>query len=298
MRLQWRSNPAQVLSELFQGRMCDFLGVKAENDEPIMLINLTTSFEKANGLGIGDLVNEVVFSIKRIFDEHFAGSTQAMVNEILDYEQVKDKLWIRLISSECYQKYYGNAVVRQFHDMYQMISINYGDYSIVVFNEHLEEYGIKEDEIFADALDSMMKSEGIELTSLANIIMPGDESIVEFDEFDDEMAPMWCLSNQLKNYGASVILYPGALEKIAETWDDSFYVIPSSVHEFLLIPTREFEIMGMDKNHMRGLIKEINRTMVDEKDRLSDNLYYYDHETKTLTQCFGERKEELKLKAV
>ena len=50
---------------------------------------------------------------------------------------------------------------------------------------------------------------------------------------------MMILTNSRKTYGACCILYPKVLEQLAERVDGDYYLIPSSVHEFILLPERD-----------------------------------------------------------
>lgn len=74
-----------------------------------------------------------------------------------------------------------------------------------------------------------------------------------------------------KTYGACSILYPGMLEQLAERIGGDYYMIPSSVHEFLLVP-RERE---QDREELKKMIAEVNRTELPPEEVLSDHLYLY-----------------------
>ena len=88
------------------------------------------------------------------------------------------------------------------------------------------------------------------------------------------------LSNETRQFGAISMLYPEVLKKFCvEKMIDGVFVIPSSIHEVLL--------MIADKNmadveYIRRMIKEVNNENVSEVERLSDSLYYYDVATDTL----------------
>ena len=53
---------------------------------------------------------------------------------------------------------------------------------------------------------------------------------------------------------------------------DGVYMIPSSVHEFLLL-VMDKEYVNCD--YVKQMIKEANRESLEKEDVLSDNLYYY-----------------------
>lgn len=116
---------------------------------------------------------------------------------------------------------------------------------------------------------------------------PLDEVIRELgceldQEFPQESCglPMYLLTNVQKFLGASVILYPGLLHKIGEWLEDDFYILPSSIHECILVPART----ACSKRLLEEMVAEVNRAQVPESERLSDSVYYY--QTKEDSICF------------
>ncbi len=96
------------------------------------------------------------------------------------------------------------------------------------------------------------------------------------EAFPDEI-PMKVLTNSKRSSGAVCILYPGVLEEVAaERMGGDFYIIPSSVHEVILLP----DDGRLLEENLKEMIFEVNRTKVDPEEVLSDNLYYYDAERK------------------
>lgn len=90
---------------------------------------------------------------------------------------------------------------------------------------------------------------------------------------------MYVLTNSLRSFGAACILYDDMLEKIGENIEENYYLLPSSIHEMIIVP----ESNSPSRAHLNEMITEVNQTMVDEEDFLSDRVYYYDCETKTLS---------------
>ena len=88
-------------------------------------------------------------------------------------------------------------------------------------------------------------------------------------ESDDFM--MYVLSNGENWLGSGVIAYPKILDMAAEKLGGSFYIIPSSIHEVILLPASL-----IDPEPVVSIIKEVNKSVVSPEERLSDNLYYYD----------------------
>ena len=85
---------------------------------------------------------------------------------------------------------------------------------------------------------------------------------------------MYVLSNKSRVEGAACMLYPNLIQDFAEAIQSSFYIIPSSIHELLLLPTKHFE----ESQEVTSMIQEINDTQVSVEEILSYSLYLYDRE--------------------
>lgn len=88
--------------------------------------------------------------------------------------------------------------------------------------------------------------------------------------------PMRVLSNSKRVHGAASILYPGVLERIAEAEENSIYIIPSSIHEVILLTDEGVS----SAESLRNMIAEVNSTQVAPEEVLSDSLYRYDFKGK------------------
>ena len=87
------------------------------------------------------------------------------------------------------------------------------------------------------------------------------------------------MSNQKGIYGAAAIFYPGILKRLAERKGTSLFLIPSSIHEFIIIPDNGL----YNPRDLEDMLREVNRTEVSLDETLSDNLYYYSYEKEKLS---------------
>lgn len=71
--------------------------------------------------------------------------------------------------------------------------------------------------------------------------------------------------------GAGVILYPDLLKSFANRIGGGFFILPSSVHEVILVPLSE----DLDIDEIKNMVYEINREHLEEVDILSDDVYVY-----------------------
>ena len=86
--------------------------------------------------------------------------------------------------------------------------------------------------------------------------------------------------------GFSVVLYPEALKDFAASAGKDLYILPSSLHEALLFPADK----SITPQELQGIVREVNASVVDGKDRLSDNVYYYDRQRNELSMAGEEGK--------
>ena len=83
---------------------------------------------------------------------------------------------------------------------------------------------------------------------------------------------MYVLTNKQKMFGAGVIFYPGILELIESILGDHFYILPSSVHECILVPDQG----QYSRIELKRMVKEVNDSQVEDEEILSYEIYYYD----------------------
>lgn len=97
-------------------------------------------------------------------------------------------------------------------------------------------------------------------------------------------------------HGAGVLAYNDFMEKASERVNNqSFFILPSSIHELLIIPDNG----NFDLKSLENMVKEVNATTVDPADQLTDNVYHYDAQNKVfeLGEKFVERQAAKEEKA-
>ena len=88
--------------------------------------------------------------------------------------------------------------------------------------------------------------------------------------------PMRILSNRKRVQGAACILYPDVLEQLSAQAGGNLYILPSSIHEVILLADGG----GEEPELLKEMIFDVNRTQVEPEEILSDSLYYYDRTNK------------------
>ena len=97
-------------------------------------------------------------------------------------------------------------------------------------------------------------------------------------ENDEDRIPMYVLSNKQKLQGAACMFYPDILKNFAEEKNSDLYILPSSIHEVILLPA----VGDLEKEGLLEMVTEINKTQVQECDVLADSVYYYNRKLQQL----------------
>ena len=93
----------------------------------------------------------------------------------------------------------------------------------------------------------------------------------EYEEDIQQQVPMYVLSNKSRVHGAACILYPDILKDFAAVVEKDLYVLPSSIHEVILLPAEGTE----DSEQLKLMVHEINESQVEDEEVLSDSVYFY-----------------------
>lgn len=198
-----------------------------------------------------------------------------------DYEQVKPHLGYKLINYEMnralleeipYKRYLDLAIVC----FCNIVDDRIGNGTILIRNEHLDIWNVKAEEMIADSMKNMQKMFPPELLNMSQVLK---------ELYDDPAGliaaklPMYVLTVRERVFGAAGLLYDGQLESIAETVEDDFYLLPSSIHEVIIFPKK----IGTDENYLSQMVDEINHEQLDREEILSNHAYLYTRLTKEIT---------------
>lgn len=148
-----------------------------------------------------------------------------------------------------------------------------GEYRAVVTESLLDSIGISRDELFDTAVSNSVEKDPPVLFELSELLSLGHDICANLlDKAPGTILPapdsLYLLSNKDSFRGAAALFYPGVAEKICELMGGTFYVLPSSVHEVLILPFSEG-----DPQKLADIICSANKTVVDKSDFLSDDLY-------------------------
>lgn len=203
-----------------------------------------------------------------------------------NFDKVRDRICYKLVNYEENEELLKEIPHFQFLDMavcfyYSYFEEKIGKGSILIHNSHLELWKTDKEALKELAKANTPRIFPADFCSMETILMNvyGDqeedrqeESFEEIEELSE--IPMYVLTNTARIFGAAVIMYEDVLKKIADRLQCSLLIIPSSVHEVILLKD-DGETEG---ENIKKMIREVNETQVEPEERLSDSLYRYDRE--------------------
>ena len=99
------------------------------------------------------------------------------------------------------------------------------------------------------------------------------------DPADDDAIPMYVLTNHLRLNGSATFLYDGILEAFSQKYDMDIFILPSSIHEVILVPANGI----ITKKTLQHMVKEVNTQEISDQERLSNQVYIFHKETHMIT---------------
>ena len=199
-----------------------------------------------------------------------------------DYQKAKSKIVMRLVNYERNKKLLQSVPHKRFLDFaiifYCLLKVDATQQaSILIYREHLQYWKVDCDDLYDVALCNTPRLLSHYFENMHSLLK---EVIHETaGTSDDDLFPMYILSNEYRTYGATVLLYPNLLSNLADSFGKDLVVLPSSVHEVLLLPVDG----SPDLKYYTEMVQEVNETQLADDEVLSDHAYLYSRATRLLT---------------
>lgn len=223
-----------------------------------------------NGLPIDDIIESI---LDIYYDVKFEHSWQ--VDSIKDFDIIQKKIVYKIINADKNERLLQTLPYNSYLDFaivyYILFDIDAsGTATIPITTDLLNAWHTDVETIHQIALKNTPKLLPYSFKPMRVVIdellaVPCINQIQENDL-------MFVLTNSLRSFGAACILYDNILHQIGTLLNDSYFLLPSSIHEIIIVPKRH----SPDIDSLNEMVAEINETQVDLEDVLSDHVYYYD----------------------
>ena len=224
--------------------------------------------EQFRDYDLEEAVEEIIISYNKAKEDMPVIDTK----KLMDWDYVKTRLQL------CIQrKGNENIVKRDFLDLEEYVRVDVGGGTFKVKPEHLDKFGVSEDVLFHAAWDCTAPK--IQVEDMAQVMaeMMG-VSVEEITEMQGGN-PMIVATNKNKLFGAIAMKTLEKLVEVADRYGADLAILPSSIHEILLVPVRG----DIDFRKFDAMVRDVNATQVSPEERLSDHVYVFSRETKEIT---------------
>lgn len=248
--------------------------------------NISPTIYLENYVGIyenGKSVEEITDEIVRCLEENRV-TDGFDIESFLDFEKVKRNIVYKIINYEANRELLKDVPHKKYLDLakvfYVLIEMDEkGSGTILIHNSHMNIWGVESGELEEIAEKNTKAILGCQMLKMGDILKEMIPDDTELNLFEDSMEPeMYVVSNFQKMYGAGVIFDKEFMRKTAEELESDLIILPSSLHECILLKR-----MGDESDKMRDMVKEVNDSQVDLEEQLSNNVYLYSRENEEIS---------------
>lgn len=283
---RYDSNVSVTLNHVMKNNGTELDGItimeKDKNIAPTIYIN---SFYDRYREGVS--LKAVVSEIIRIYNQN-KNSININADYFENYENVRKTIVYKLVNYQKNKKLLEDVPYKRVLDLavvfYCLIEQRKGvSATALIHNEHLRIWNVTEDEIYNDALKNtpvLLAGSIVPMSKILSEIagtapVDNDEKVCEYTGEDI----LYVLTNSSRVNGAACILYDNLLKKFANDVHSDLYILPSSVHEVIIVPKKN----AFDKSELADMVREVNEQGVSQDEILSDNVYEYNRKNGFIT---------------
>ena len=210
---------------------------------------------------------------------------------ITDYNLAKEHIIMKLINRDLNKDLLEKVPFVPYLDLAIVFVCSLGDLSkeysgVLIHHSQMQDWGITRSELYRVAKENTQRFLPYFFTDM-NVFLKeylDDSTDINQDDYGEKVVPlpktkMYLLTNHIKVLGATALLYDGILEEISDQLNSSFILLPSSVHEVLIVPVENRKEM----EHYSNMVQEVNATQLSPDEVLSDHAYYYSRKYKVLS---------------
>lgn len=198
------------------------------------------------------------------------------IRQIMDFENCKDKIYPRIINRNLNEKMLKNKPYKTLEDLAIIYFIKIGDLTdgaatMMINDELMKNWNITEDELHSVALQNEQNVQ-YSVRSMSSVLksIGNDMSLGDIENVLNDIIPFFIVTNENGINGSAVLLNTDYL-KMIESKIGKFYILPSSVHEIIVLPESEVN----DAEYLKEMVKDVNDSVVEEDEILSYNVYQF-----------------------
>ena len=247
----------------------------------------------------GKSLSEIIEKASDIAMKSLDNKPQFDMATLTNYDAMKEKLIVDVVSTKANKDMLANIPHKEMEDMsvvyrFEVGAFEDGRATILATNQMIETMGVSAEQLHADAMENAPKNHPAEIKGMLETFseMMGaspEELILMGMNPSPADEKMIVASVPDKRHGACVITYPHFMEDAAEKMGGDFFILPSSIHEVLLVK----DDGSLTVEELKTMVMDINASEVQPEDKLTDNVYHYDCQNHIFESAEKYEKKQL-----
>lgn len=263
--------------EVLKNNGVEMVGVviRSQGEQTGIVVYLTKErLERDTVSGLADFVCQQYKE-----DRTAKNSLNGIEESIWDKQFVLSHVVYQLVNRDRNAKFLESVPQEEFLDLaliYRVVlKVSEGEVaSYVVSKKLLQEIGILPEELSQAAKENTKSLLGVYCRRLGEMLCEQFGMELPQEQGTESMS-IWVLTNSVKANGAVLMTYPSVLMELAEKLESNLLILPSSIHEVLILAERD----NGKVEDFREMVKTVNKTGVPEQEFLSDNVYRFTRDT-------------------
>ena len=233
----------------------------------------------------GENIKNITRQIEVIYEQN-KNNVTFDVNILKHFDTIKDKIVYKVVNYRSNEKLLEQVPHKRILDLavvfYCLLDNEYGrSATALIYNNNLKNWNVTIDDVYKAALKNTPDLLHSKISSMAALFEKCGVNVdgEEVDLKDYVPSDMYVLTNESKLNGAACILYENVLYDFAQKLGADLYILPSSVHEVILLP----KLSMFEKDELVNMVKEVNTEGVAADEVLSDHVYEYNRTERLIT---------------
>lgn len=233
----------------------------------------------------GENIKNIIRQMEVIYEQN-KNNVTFDVNILKHFDTIKDKIVYKVVNYRSNEKLLEQVPHKRILDLavvfYCLLDNEYGrSATALIYNNNLKNWNVTIDDVYKAALKNTPDLLHSKISSMAALFEKCGVNVdgEEVDLKDYVPSDMYVLTNESKLNGAACILYENVLYDFAQKLGADLYILPSSVHEVILLP----KLSMFEKDELVNMVKEVNTEGVAADEVLSDHVYEYNRTERLIT---------------
>ena len=264
---------------------------------PILYLDSYFDVYRFGGKDMEDIMHEIA----REYDLHSRNIPQFELPE-MTRDGIGDKVYVKVINTRTNQERLKDLVNLPVDGGFSLtvyidMDMPKKDAMIQVTKDMAEKMDYDERELMQDAMQNTISAYPAELAEMYKVMMDvsglrrlvPEDNMLNAANASAEDVSMLVVTNSDKFFGATALFYPEMEKRIAEIVGGSYYVLPSSVHEMIVLPDNG----TLEERELAQMVRTVNAAEVHPEEQLGNKVLYYNaaHERLSVAVDLDREKE-------